>query len=133
MPMDPSRAAEREAWRSDMEHDFTVGVWPTANEKRVANAAEYIAYQVGQINRNLARLTVAVERIAASNPKAMQTSESLIPRATSSTRSGRPAMLDPNANSSRMAAWVEWIGAAIVALAVLALAWAFGRWRPGLW
>lgn len=42
-----------------MEADFNPGYTPENvpnAENRIANAAEYAAYQLGQINRNLARL-----------------------------------------------------------------------------
>lgn len=51
------RAAERA--RSAMENDYEPNTFPghnVATDLRVAHSLEYIAYQLGQINRNLARV-----------------------------------------------------------------------------
>lgn len=47
------------AWKANMERDFAPGYRPEnmpSPEQRLANAAEYAAYQLGQMNRNLTRL-----------------------------------------------------------------------------
>jgi len=41
---------------------------PPAAAERLAEAAEYAAFQLGQINRKLDRLIGAVERLAGSQP-----------------------------------------------------------------
>jgi hypothetical protein len=55
------------------EQDYTpmpqnVGGMQVSPEARIANAAEYIAFQMGQINRKLDRLNAAAERLAGSQP-----------------------------------------------------------------
>jgi hypothetical protein len=45
-----------ERWKAFMDQDFDPGHTPgatPATEQRIANALEYIAYQLGQINRKL--------------------------------------------------------------------------------
>ena len=51
-----------------MEQDFDPGYYPSSMplDIRLSRAAEYAAYQLGQINRKLDRLAEAVERIARS-------------------------------------------------------------------
>jgi hypothetical protein len=48
-----------------MESDFSPGYTPESMpnpEHRLANAADYAAYQLGQINRNLAKLVALMEK-----------------------------------------------------------------------
>ncbi len=59
MDMDERNKALAERRRAIMEGDFNPGYTPEHTppaEARLVNAAEYAAYQLGQINRNLARL-----------------------------------------------------------------------------
>lgn len=51
-----------------MEQDFDPGYYPSSMplDVRLSRAAEYAAYQLGQINRKLERLVEAAERIARS-------------------------------------------------------------------
>ncbi len=52
-------------WKSRMETDFIPGYTPERtppNDTRIVNAVEYAAYQLGQMNRNLARLVEVLER-----------------------------------------------------------------------
>jgi len=54
-----------------MERDFDPGTSATSMpppEARLASAAEYAAYQLGQINRKLDRLIAATERLAGDQP-----------------------------------------------------------------
>jgi hypothetical protein len=53
-------------WQRMMESDFnpTNHMGTLAPDGRTATAAEYAAYQLGQINRKLDRLTAIAERIA---------------------------------------------------------------------
>lgn len=54
-----------EMWKSKMEEDFIPSYTRTnipKPEERIANAAEYTAYQLGQINRNIARLIDLLEK-----------------------------------------------------------------------
>ena len=63
---------DREAFatrrKTYMEQDFDPGYYPSSMplDVRLSRAAEYAAYQLGQINRNLDRLVEAAERIARS-------------------------------------------------------------------
>jgi len=54
--------------KSCMEQDFDPGYYPSSMplDIRLSRAAEYAAYQLGQINRKLDRLVEAAERIAGS-------------------------------------------------------------------
>ena len=54
--------------KSYMEQDFDPGHYPSSMplDIRLSRAAEYAAYQLGQINRKLDRLVEAAERIAGS-------------------------------------------------------------------
>jgi hypothetical protein len=58
-------ATRRKAY---MEQDFDPGYYPSSMplDVRFSLAAEYAAYQLGQINRKLDRLVEAAERIARS-------------------------------------------------------------------
>lgn len=61
------QAARQQRYRAHMAQDYginAVGTPGTSIENRVANAAEYAAYQLGQINRNLARLVEHLEKQA---------------------------------------------------------------------
>jgi len=51
-----------------MDQDFDPGYYPSSMplDIRLSRAAEYAAYQLGQINRKLDRLVEAAERIAGS-------------------------------------------------------------------
>lgn len=63
MPTEEEVLAERHKAR--MEGDFNPGYTRTTvpqPDARTANAAEYAAYQLGQINRNLARLVEILEK-----------------------------------------------------------------------
>jgi hypothetical protein len=54
-----------------METDFSPNHTPEHTpppDARIAAAAEHAAYQLGQINRRLDRLTAAVERLAGAQP-----------------------------------------------------------------
>lgn len=58
-------AIRAERRRAMMEGDFNPPYTPTnmpTDDARLANAAEYAAYQLGQINRNIARLVDLLER-----------------------------------------------------------------------
>ncbi|MCV0387411.1 MAG: hypothetical protein K5821_13460 [Nitrobacter sp.] len=64
---DASEQAEAHAqlWKSQMQGDFNPGYTRTnmpSPEARLANASEYAAYQLGQINRNIARLVDILEK-----------------------------------------------------------------------
>lgn len=51
--------ADVDRWKAHMEQDFNPGYTATSMPKpdaRVANAAEYSAYQLGQINRSLKQI-----------------------------------------------------------------------------
>jgi hypothetical protein len=52
--------------KSYLEQDFDPGYYPSSMplDIRLSRAAEYAAYQLGQINRKLDRLVEAAERIA---------------------------------------------------------------------
>jgi hypothetical protein len=54
--------------KSYLEQDFDPGYYPSSMplDIRLSRAAEYAAYQLGQINRKLDRLVEAAERIARS-------------------------------------------------------------------
>jgi hypothetical protein len=58
-------AARRKTY---LEQDFDPGYYPSSMplDIRLSLAAEYAAYQLGQINRKLDRLVEAAERIAGS-------------------------------------------------------------------
>jgi len=68
-PMD--REAVRQRIRADMETDFLPEPSPdtlSQADKRLVNAAEYIAYHLGQIDKKLDRLIVLLEGSAQTNP-----------------------------------------------------------------
>jgi hypothetical protein len=55
----------RQRWIESMEGDFNPGNRPESTatiDYRMANAAEYSAYQLGKINRNLAKLIEVLEK-----------------------------------------------------------------------
>jgi len=52
-----------------MDQDFDPGHCSMPFDMRLALAAEYAAYQLGQINRKLERLIEAAEQINGSRPK----------------------------------------------------------------
>ena len=52
-----------------MDQDFDPGHCSMPFDMRLALAAEYAAYQLGQINRKLGRLIEAAEQINGSRPK----------------------------------------------------------------
>jgi hypothetical protein len=52
-----------------MDQDFDPGHCSMPFDMRLALAAEYAAYQLGQINRKLERLIEAAEQIGGSRPK----------------------------------------------------------------
>jgi hypothetical protein len=58
-----------------MEQDFDPGYYPSSMplDIRLSRAAEYAAYQLGQINRKLDRLVEAAERIARSRSRGAST------------------------------------------------------------
>jgi hypothetical protein len=57
--------------KSYVEQDFDPGYYPSSMplDIRLSRAAEYAAYQLGQINRKLERLVAAAERIARSRSR----------------------------------------------------------------
>lgn len=55
------------AYEADFEPGHLAGQ-EGSTDARLAAAAEYAAFQLGQINRKLDRLTAAVERLAGSQP-----------------------------------------------------------------
>jgi hypothetical protein len=65
-----NREKEKEAFaarrKTYLEQDFDPGYYPSSMplDIRLSRAAEYTAYQLGQINRKLDRLVDAAERIA---------------------------------------------------------------------
>lgn len=62
MTPEETQAARHKAY---MEGDFNPGYTAFATpaaDVRLANAAEYAAYQLGQINRNLAKLVEILEK-----------------------------------------------------------------------
>ena len=65
------REAVRQRIRADMETDFLPEPSPdtlSQADKRLVNAAEYIAYHLGQIDKKLDRLIVLLEGSAQTNP-----------------------------------------------------------------
>jgi hypothetical protein len=61
------REATRERVRADMEADFLPAPSPdtlSQGDRRLVNAAEYIAYHLGQIDKKIDRLIVLLERSA---------------------------------------------------------------------
>lgn len=67
MDINERNRAIAERRKAMMEGDFNPGYTPEATppaEARLVNAAEYAAYQLGQINRNLARLVAHLEKQA---------------------------------------------------------------------
>ena len=61
------REAGRQRIRAEMEADFLPEPSPdtlSQADKRMVNAAEYIAYQLGQIDKKLDRLVVLLEASA---------------------------------------------------------------------
>jgi hypothetical protein len=67
-PMD--RDALRQRMRADMESDFLPEASPdtlSQADRRMVNAAEYIAYHLGQMDKKLDRLIVLLE--ASTQPK----------------------------------------------------------------
>jgi hypothetical protein len=67
--MDDQQKLRAERHKHYMESDFNPGYTPTSMpdaDMRIANAAEYAAYQLGQINRNLAKLVAILEKKGAS-------------------------------------------------------------------
>ena len=59
---DKALADRRKAmWEADYDPGYRPGVMPAA-DIRLANAADYAAYQLGQINRNLAKLVEILEK-----------------------------------------------------------------------
>jgi hypothetical protein len=61
------RAQRKTAYEADFDPGLTPERSPTP-DVRLAAAIEYAAFQIGQINRKLDRLTAAVERLAGSQP-----------------------------------------------------------------
>ena len=61
--------------RGYLEQDFDPGYYPSSMplDIRLSRAAEYAAYQLGQINRKLDRLVEAAERIADSLSRSART------------------------------------------------------------
>jgi hypothetical protein len=58
----------KERWQRRMNDDFNPGYTPETMpnaEMRIANAAEYAAYQLGQINRRLDQIVDVLGRMAA--------------------------------------------------------------------
>jgi hypothetical protein len=61
------KARQRALYEADFEPRPSQGSSPSSDD-RLANAAEYAAFQLGQVNRKLDRLIAAVERLAGSQP-----------------------------------------------------------------
>jgi hypothetical protein len=55
------RLKRKAMYEADFLPDYTPGRIPNP-DGRIANAAEYSAYQLGQINRNLAKLVSLLEK-----------------------------------------------------------------------
>ena len=71
MDIEQRNKAIQEQRKAGYEADFDPGLTPEqmiSPEARLAAAAEYAAFQLGQINRKLDRLIVAAERLAGSQP-----------------------------------------------------------------
>jgi hypothetical protein len=71
MDMEQRNKALEQHRRAGYQTDFDPGLTPErpiSPEARLAAAAEYAAFQLGQINRKLDRLIEATERLAGSQP-----------------------------------------------------------------